>query len=58
MFRELEATDPCVVSERLEGLARAFQDSARRTRENRDYNRQRLEMRATKQDIHVGTLLF
>ena len=54
MFRELEATDPCVVSERLEGLARAFQDSARRTRESRDYNRQRLEMRATKQDIHVG----
>ena len=54
MFRQLEAHDPCLVGDRLDGLAQALQDAARGTRENRDYNRTRLEARATKQEIVPG----
>ena len=54
MLRELEVSDSSVVSDRLEGLARAFKDATHNTRESRDYNRRLLEKRATKQDIKVG----
>lgn len=54
MLRDLEVSDPCVVGDRLQGLATAFQDAVRRTKEARDSNRKRLEERATAHDVQVG----
>ena len=49
-----EGSDPRAIRERLDGLARAFQQAARCTEESWKYNRKRLAKRAAAGDIQPG----